>query len=310
VSAQTYPGTFPALQALPITGISVAQLSVSPAFRANGQPFNVTITLDTISPPGSQNLFGVRATVSPTFDLGIDTLIRVPSGSTSAAVSVTIPTAPTLQNITWQPFNQSTPTATTTLAPPEVSALTLGGATILGGQTLSGNRATIAAQAPIWGGVSLLIAGSPGTVSPATPAVVLPGSNQVTFDLVFSAVAQPTTVTVSARSYNRPEAVVRTATITVQPPALQSLTLGTTPLPRNTTVTGTVQLNAIAPVGGAVVSLSASPSFAVSLPSSVTVPSGSTSAQFQIQVGSGGQKNLTITATYRGASMSQATSIQ
>lgn len=65
-------------------------------------------------------------------------------------------------------------------------------------------------------------------------------------------------------------------------PALASVTLSATDVVGGTPVTGTVRLTAAAAAGGLVVSLSSDDPTAASVPATVTVPAGSTSASFAI----------------------------
>ena len=82
--------------------------------------------------------------------------------------------------------------------------------------------------------------------------------------------------------------------------ALSSVVLSTTSVLGGTTVTGTVNLSAVAPTGGAVVTLvSSSP--AATVPLNVTVPAGNTSQTFVITTTSLAA-TATITATYSSAS--------
>jgi thermitase len=96
----------------------------------------------------------------------------------------------------------------------------------------------------------------------------------------------------------------------VQPARLQSLAINPTEVQAGQTATGTVRLDRPAPAGGAVVRLSSSNSTRASVPSSVTVPAGATSATFTIQtrppltVPINLSETVTITATYGGDSRS------
>jgi len=96
----------------------------------------------------------------------------------------------------------------------------------------------------------------------------------------------------------------------VQPARLQSLAINPTEVQAGQTATGTVTLDRPAPAGGAVVQLSSSNSTRASVPSSVTVPAGATSATFTIQtrppltVPINLSETVTITATYGGDSRS------
>jgi thermitase len=96
----------------------------------------------------------------------------------------------------------------------------------------------------------------------------------------------------------------------VQPARLQSLAINPTEVQAGQSATGTVVLDRPAPAGGAVVQLSSSNSTRASVPSSVTVPAGATSATFTIQtrppltVPINLSETVTITATYGGDSRS------
>jgi uncharacterized repeat protein (TIGR03803 family) len=87
---------------------------------------------------------------------------------------------------------------------------------------------------------------------------------------------------------------------------LTSLTVNPSTIANGQTSTGTVTLSAAAPAGGSVVGLSSNSSFIV-VPGSVTVPAGSTSANFQITTNPFVLSNtaVTITATL-GNSTQQA----
>jgi thermitase len=96
----------------------------------------------------------------------------------------------------------------------------------------------------------------------------------------------------------------------VQSARLQSLTINPTEVQAGQAATGTVVLDRPAPAGGAVVQLSSSNPTRASVPSSVTVPAGATSATFTIQtrppltIPINLSETVTITATYGGDSRS------
>jgi uncharacterized protein (TIGR03437 family) len=84
---------------------------------------------------------------------------------------------------------------------------------------------------------------------------------------------------------------------------LQSLTLSASQIAGGGTLQGMVTLSAPAPSGGAVVGLSSSSS-AASVPATVTIPAGSTSATFAVSAAVvTSNQAVTITASYAGASM-------
>jgi hypothetical protein len=120
-----------------------------------------------------------------------------------------------------------------------------------------------------------------------------------TFAIATSAVPAVTAVTITA-TYN---AVAKTATLTVNPPAGPAALAGVTMNPATmifgSISTGTVTLTAAAPAGGAVVSLASSEWVSFVLPASVTVPAGATFAQFPVTTAIG-QATTIITASYNG----------
>ena len=81
-------------------------------------------------------------------------------------------------------------------------------------------------------------------------------------------------------------------------PSLNSISLNPTSVVGGNSVTGTVTLTAAAPSGGFVVNLSSSNSSVASVPSSVTVPAGATSANFTVSTGVvSSSTNVTLTAS-------------
>lgn len=82
---------------------------------------------------------------------------------------------------------------------------------------------------------------------------------------------------------------------------LSSLTLSSTSVRGGSSVTGTVRLSAGAPSGGAVVNLASSDTTVATVPSSVTVSPGATSATFTISTRSvSSDRTVTVSASYAG----------
>ena len=91
---------------------------------------------------------------------------------------------------------------------------------------------------------------------------------------------------------------------------IQSLTLAASTVPAGGTVAGTVTLSQAAPAGGAVLALSSnSPSATV--PATVTVAAGATSATFTVYAPEVAvPATVTITATYQGSSATATLTVQ
>jgi hypothetical protein len=97
--------------------------------------------------------------------------------------------------------------------------------------------------------------------------------------------------------------VSETFGLTVNPPpaALSGVSVSPSTIVSGQSGSGTVSLTAAAPVGGAVVTLSSSNSSAVSVPTSISVAQGATSATFTVTAGSViTSTSVTLTASYSG----------
>src|SRR5207302_3027177 len=200
----------------------------------------------------------------------------VSTSAVSASTAVTISAA----------YAGTTRTATLTVnpaTPPPVtlSALALNPTSVTGGTQSSTGTVTLSRAAPSGGAVVALSSNNTFTARVPASVTVAAGATTASFMVSTSAVTAPTTVAISA-AYG---GTTRTATLTVNPVALP--TVASMSLNPSTVVgglqssTGRVTLSAPAPAGGARVALTSS-SFAASVPSSVTVPAGATSATFPV----------------------------
>jgi hypothetical protein len=96
---------------------------------------------------------------------------------------------------------------------------------------------------------------------------------------------------------------VRPHLATAGPAALSAVSVSPTSVTGSTSAQGTVTLTAAAPAGGAVVSLSSSNTGAASVPASVTIAAGATSATFAVTTAAvTANTPVTVTATYNGTS--------
>ena len=197
----------------------------------------------------------------------------------------------------------SSPTGPAT-ASPAVSSVTLNPTSIAAGSSGQGTVSLTAAAST--GGASLSLSSSnPAVATVQTPVIIAAGSSNATFTI--AAVAAGTaTITASLNGSSS-----QSPTLTVTPrPALLSIALSPSSVVGGNSVTGTVTLTAVAPAGGAVVSLSGGDPVTVTVPASVTVPTGSTSATFPISTRAvGGTFSSTISGSYGGASASAELSV-
>ncbi len=105
----------------------------------------------------------------------------------------------------------------------------------------------------------------------------------------------PTVVTISVTGGG----VTRSADLVVHPnlPTLTGFSVSPTSVPGGTPATGTVTLGSPAPAGGVAVSLSSTLPGSASVPATVTVPAGATSASFTVTTFPVGITTAQLTAT-------------
>jgi hypothetical protein len=162
--------------------------------------------------------------------------------------------------------------------PATLSSLSLTPASVIGGTSSPTGTVTLTFPAPA-GGATVELSSSDAAATPPASVTVPAGSTSVTFAVSTSPVTVSTPVTISA-SYS---GGTRTASLTVLPPSLSSMTLMPTsvvggPLGSST---ATVTLNGPAPGGGVIVSLS-SDNAAATVPASVTIRAGTSRAPFAV----------------------------
>ena len=201
----------------------------------------------------------------------------------------------------------SQPGITLTVSPPPVglAGLTLSTNVAIGGTSVSGS-VTLTGPAPSGDVVVTLSSRGTGAVVPATVTVPA-GQISRTFPVTTSAVTSSQTVVFTATYAG----VTKTATLTinVQAVALVSLSLSSSSVTAGTSLTGTVRLSGPAQTGGAVVALRTS-GVAASVPSSVTVATGLSSATFTIRTSSvSASQAITITASLGSASQTSTLAV-
>ena len=278
----------------PAAPLAIFSVDTTPISVVQGNPSIGQVILNGVAPAGgavvslssSSGAASVPATV--TVDAGQSATVF---GVTTAAVTQTTPVTITASlggvsrttSMNVSPFEFAT-------AVPTLTSLTVNPATVAGG-TRSIGRVRIGTPAPDPSDGPVTIA----LTSSNEAAVVVSRRVTIGFGGLFAdfrirtfAVAQPTTVTLTA-TFN---GVTRSATLTVNPSGappppppptvtLTALSLNPTTVVGGNASTGTVTLNAAAPGGGVVVSLSDNSS-AASSPANVTVPGGATTASFAI----------------------------
>jgi hypothetical protein len=193
------------------------------------------------------------------------------------------------------------PTSQTSL-----NSLGLNPLTVIGGQTATG---TIALTSPAPSGGALV------TLSSANPAATVPSSvtvpansSSTNFTINTTSVSATTAgnITATYAGVSKSTALVVNG---AAPATLSSVTLNPSMVVVGSSSTGTVNLTSPAPTGGAVVTLASSNSTRASVPPSVTIPAGASSATFNVATTVNRKTSVSIAATYGGVTKSATLTI-
>ncbi len=294
----TYGGAT-ASATLTVRRISVASLTLSPTTVVGGVANSTgTVTLDEAAPTGG---IAVALTSSNTTAASVPSSITVAAGAISKTFTVTshTVTAYTSATIT-ATANGLSKTASLIVAPKGTPTFTLTPTSVIGGVANATGKITLPGGAQTGGMNFTLTRSNTSAVSVPSSITIAAGATSATFTVTSHKVTASTSETITANS----SAVSLTATMTVLPDAIISLTLSPTSVHGGSAnSTGTVKLQVAAPTGGVVISLSSSKTTAGSVPSSITIPAGATSGTFTVTSHTvAASTTTTITATSGGAS--------
>ncbi|HET8655714.1 MAG TPA: hypothetical protein VFL93_09395 [Longimicrobiaceae bacterium] len=195
------------------------------------------------------------------------------------------------------------PAAATAVAEPAVRSISLDASTVTAGDSVTGT-VVLTAPAPA-GGTAVGVMSNDVRVATVEPGTtVAAGDTTATFRIATLPVASLESAAISATAGQ----VTVTTTLFVEPAGLAISSLAFSPslvVKGGTTATGTVTLNGPAPDGGATVALSSSDTLLATVPASVTVPAGATTASFTLTPGS----VSVATAVYVSASFAGVTRV-
>ena len=284
--------------------VALSSLSLNPTSVTGENSSTGTVTLSGPAPAGGAQ---VALSSSNTAAANVPSSITVTAGATTATLTVSTSAIASSTTVTiFAAYGGATRSASLTVTPappppPTLSSLSFNPTSVVGGVQSSTGTVTLSGAAPA-GGVQVALSSSNTTAARVPSSVtVTAGATSATFTVSTSAVAASTTVTISA-IYG---GATRSASLTVTPappppPTLASLTLNPANVFGGQSSTGTVTLTGPAPAGDAQVFLSSS-NGAATVPSSVTVPAGATTATFTVNTSFVLiSTSATISASYNG----------
>lgn len=272
-----------------VTAPAVGPIVLAPSTVTGGTSSTGTLTLNGPAPVGGLPVAlssdNPIATVSPAS-------LVIPEGSLTATFTVTTTVVSSLitANIN-AVYNGVTRTAPLTVQAGGLAGLSVAPAGVISGGAVVG---TVTLDSPAAaGGAMITLTSSNAAATVPDSVLVPPGTLTATFPVTTSAVAAPVTAVISG-SLN---GLVQTASLAVTPIRVRTLSLSPTTAAVGGAVTGTITLTVPALTGGVSVALSSS-SAAATVPPTVVVPQGSTTATFPVTPMLGG--GVTISATAGG----------
>src|SRR5260221_5307364 len=292
---------------------TLTALTLNPTSVTGGNPSTGTVILSGPAPSGGTV---VSLSSSNTSAATVPASVTVAAGDTRATVQVTTTAVANSTPATVSaPYAGVTQTASLTVTPqppprPTLSPLTLNPTSVNGGNPSTG---TVILSGPAPSGGTVVSLSSSNTSAATVPASMTfaAGPTRATVQATTMAGAHSTPVTISA-SY---AGVTQTASLTVTPqpppgPTLASLTLNPTSVTSGSPSTGAVTLSAPAPSGGAVISLSSSNTAVATVPASVTVPAGATSAIFTVTTSTvATSAAINVSASYAGVTQTASLTV-
>ena len=282
---------------LKVNPTALESISVGPGDVAGGSYASVTVTLRAPAPTG-----GVQVALESgnTSIVTVPAQVTIPAGQSSAtflnSVATTSPAVPTTVGV--RALYEGIVTAGyVRVTPSSVPAnLYFAPSKLAGGQSSLGT-VEMNQPAPPGGTVVTLSAGDTNIVTVPASVTVPEGTMSASFTLSTSTVTATTNVIMAASA----NGVGRTESITILPTSIQSLTLTPGSIGAGNTSTGQVTMSNPAPTGGALISLKSSDTAVATVPATVTVAEGATTATFAVNTAAVElSSNPAISASYAG----------
>lgn len=248
----------------------LASVSLTDTSVPSGGQTTGTITLG--SAPGTDTVVSLKASGTGTT---IPASVTVPAGSTSTTFDLSAPPTATQTTVTITATLDGTDVSTSLMVtPPALSALSADPNPAVGGKPLTATI-TLGGIAPA-GGIAVTLSSSNTAIHAPATVTVPAGSRETTVDLGTSAVEQSTPVTLTATAGSSHAST----TVTVQPIQVASITIPDDPIPISSDVPffATVTLNGVTATPHTV-TLRSSDATALTVPTSVTVSAGASSAR-------------------------------
>ena len=249
----------------------LTMLSVSPSSFVGGLSSSGTVALSGLAASAlTISLSSDKSTVK------VPSSVVVAAGRGSASFPITSSAVSSSQPVTITASSGSvSKTAMLVVDAASLVSISVSPTSVVGGKTAAG---TLSLNGPAAKAVTIELSSSSKSATVPSSVSIAAGKSSGTFTVHTSPVPSTLAVTLTATAGSGP----LSAPLTIQPPTVKSLTLSPTSVVGGKSSTGKVTLTSVAPTGGLVISLSSSGS-AATVPASVKIPGGATSATFTVK---------------------------
>ena len=245
--------------------VTPKSITFAPSTVPGGNASVGTVTLNVAAPAGGAV---VQLKSTSTF-VTVPTSVTVAEGQTTATFDIATSVTPRTVLANVQATAAGVRVAgVLTVSGVNVTSITLAPNSVLGGTSTTGT-VNLNTNAPT-GGLTVQLYTSTGIAGVPTSVTVLAGQKTATFTVT----TVPVSVSAQTQIVGKYLGVAKTATLTVQAPAVSTVTLNPTSVKGGTDSTMTIKLTGLAGPSGLVVTLSSSNLNAATVPATVTVPSG------------------------------------
>jgi len=288
-----------ASQTLTVNPIQVS-VSLSPTSVVGGNPSTGTVTLSGQAPA---NGLTVTLSSSNTTVATVPGNVIVAAGQTSATFTVTTTAVTSSTSVYITAAYGGLSNYAYLTVQPLLGSVSISPYSVIGGSSATGT-VNLNGPAPSGGTTVTLSSSSPAASVPASVTVAA-GATTQTFTVTTTTVTQNTYVNISASNAG----TTVSAGLYLQP-LLANLWLNPSSVYGGGTSVGTVTLNAAAPAGGITITLASSNTAVATVPASIPVAAGATSATFNITTSAVSvSSSSTISAAYGGVTLQQTLSV-
>ncbi len=253
--------------------VAIASISVSPNSVKGGSSATGTVTLAAAAPAG-----GARVSLSSSSaSASVASSLTIAAGSTTGTFSISTSAVAQSRSVAIAgSYGGVSKSASFAIAPPAISAASLSPTSVTGPATPK-LTVTLDSAAPSGGMTVALVSSASTIVSVPSTITVAAGSMTASATITVASVSSTTSVTLTATAGGKSAS----ATLTVAGSKAKKVVLSPSSIKGGVVSTATVTLDAAAPKGGLLVTLTSSSASAV-VPRYVRIAAGATTATFSV----------------------------